>query len=85
MKKILTTGFLVLSLAIAGGCGDDGGGADDDVGDDDTTPMPDADTSPPAPPALGAQIERMGRPAINTALNHTFDGDAVATPNSTAR
>jgi hypothetical protein len=79
MKKILTTGFLLLSLAIAGGCGDDGGAGDDDGGDDDTTPMPDADTTPPPAPALGAQIERMGRPAINTALNHTFDGDATAT------
>jgi hypothetical protein len=29
----------------------------------------------PAPPALGAQIERMGRPAINTALNKVFEGD----------
>jgi len=29
----------------------------------------------PAPPALGAQIERMGRPAINTALNKAFEGD----------
>jgi hypothetical protein len=25
------------------------------------------------------QIDRMGRPAINTALNHAFDGDATAT------
>jgi hypothetical protein len=27
------------------------------------------------PPALGAQIDRMGRPAINTALNMTFASD----------
>lgn len=27
----------------------------------------------PAVPTLGAQIDRMGRPAINTALNHTFE------------
>jgi hypothetical protein len=27
----------------------------------------------PSPPTPGAQIDRMGRPAINTALNHTFD------------
>jgi hypothetical protein len=32
----------------------------------------------PMPPTLGAQIDRMGRPAINTALNHTFDTDATA-------
>ncbi|MEP7123480.1 MAG: DUF4331 family protein [Byssovorax sp.] len=30
---------------------------------------------PPAPPKLGTQIDRFGRPAINTALNHTFDVD----------
>jgi hypothetical protein len=33
----------------------------------------------PAPPTLGTQIDRMGRPAINTALNHTFDPDPTAT------
>ena len=27
----------------------------------------------PAPPALGTQVDRMGRPAINTALTGTFD------------
>ncbi len=27
----------------------------------------------PAPPKLGTQIDRFGRPAINTALNHAFD------------
>lgn len=32
----------------------------------------------PAPPALGTQIDRFGRPAINTALNHSFDADAMA-------
>ncbi len=31
----------------------------------------------PAAPKLGAQIDRFGRPAINTALNHTFDVDAM--------
>ena len=29
--------------------------------------------STPAPPTLGTQIDRMGRPAINTALTGTFD------------
>lgn len=32
----------------------------------------------PERPALGAQIDRMGRPAINTALNNTFNGDKSA-------
>jgi len=27
----------------------------------------------PPPPPIGAPIDRIGRPAINTALNHTFD------------
>jgi hypothetical protein len=30
-------------------------------------------TSNPVPPKLGTQIDRFGRPAINTALNHAFD------------
>jgi hypothetical protein len=43
---------------------------------------PDAQPEPepapwPALPELGDQIDRLGRPAINTALNHTFDGDAA--------
>jgi hypothetical protein len=32
----------------------------------------------PQRPAVGAQIDRMGRPAINTALNNTFNGDKAA-------
>lgn len=32
----------------------------------------------PPPPTLGTQIDRIGRPAINTALNNGFDGDAGA-------
>jgi hypothetical protein len=32
----------------------------------------------PAVPALGVQLDRLGRPAINTALNHAFDPTAAA-------
>jgi len=32
----------------------------------------------PAPPTIGMQLDRMGRPAINTALNHSFDNTAAA-------
>jgi hypothetical protein len=32
----------------------------------------------PAPPALGVQMDRLGRPAVNTALNHAFDPTAAA-------
>lgn len=31
----------------------------------------------PAPPALGTLVDRLGRPAINTALNHAFDGNST--------
>ena len=34
-------------------------------------------TGNPAAPALGPQIDRFGRPAINTALNHSFDADPM--------
>ncbi len=75
IDKLLTATFLVLG---ATACGDDSG-ADDTT--DETTDDPDIDANegPPGPPALGAQLDRMGRPAVNTALNHTFDGDADAT------
>ena len=38
----------------------------------------DAFVAPP-PPKLGAQVDRMGRPAINTTMNHAFD------PNDTTK
>jgi hypothetical protein len=31
----------------------------------------------PAPPALGTQIDRLGRPAVNTAGNNVFEADAA--------
>ncbi len=37
-----------------------------------------ADAGHPPPPVLGAQIDRLGRPAINTALIHGFDPDSGA-------
>src|SRR5438045_6193332 len=56
----------------AGASGTTGGKAD--AGPDGATDG----GGPPAPPALGAQIDRMGRPAINTALNNTFNADAAS-------
>lgn len=35
-------------------------------------------TMTPAPPALGAMIDRMGRPGVNTAVTDPFDADAAA-------
>ncbi len=55
----------------------DTGTAPTDTGTADTGTAPTdtgADTGGfPAPPTIGAQIDRMGRPAVNTALNHAFD------------
>jgi hypothetical protein len=74
--------ILMTSLAMALGlaaCGDD------DPGTPDAPPTvePEAGmeggvTPPPAVPSLGTQIDRTGRPAINTALNNTFNGDTAA-------
>jgi len=67
----------VAALALLG-CGDNlkafndaptGGGTDSGSGSGSGSNFP-------AAPTLGAQIDRMGRPTINTALNHTFDTDA---------
>lgn len=60
--------------AVVYGCGDDDngvttqpdGGGGTDTGTQDTGP------TKPNPPGLGAQIDRMGRPGINTAVNKTF-------------
>jgi hypothetical protein len=50
------------------GGGDGGGGSDGGAGDGGV----------PAKPALGAQVDRVGRAAVSTALIHTFDSDATA-------
>ena len=51
-----------LSLVLALACGDDG---------------TDAFRGPDAPPSIGAQIDRNGRPAISTATVSTFTPDAT--------
>ncbi len=66
--------FTVAALALAA-CGDDKGAPDAPKSID--SPPADAINIPP-PPTPGAQIDRMGRPAVNTALNHTFDVNATA-------
>jgi hypothetical protein len=81
MKKAFLFSFLLASstLVACGGDDDDTGDQADDGNDD--TPDDDGEDDGDAPdggganemPALGTQIERMGRPAINTALNGTFD------------
>lgn len=64
-----------------GGSSSGGASSGGSAGKDAGSTMPDAATPDgaapdggiPKRPMLGAQIDRMGRPAINTALNHTFD------------
>ena len=66
MKKIIFGAALALAA-----CGNSNNNSPADA---PVTPNPDAFV-PPAPPKLGPQIDRMGRPAINTALNHSFDAN----------
>jgi Domain of unknown function (DUF4331) len=85
MKKAFLLTFLLTSSALVA-CGgddddtgdqaDDGDGGDDggDDGDDGGDDGPDGGAN--EMPALGAQIERMGRPAINTAINAAFEPDS---------
>jgi hypothetical protein len=71
MKTIL---FAATTALVATACGDDKKQPDAPVSID--SPPIDARNAPPQP-HLGTQIDRMGRPAINTALNHAFDTNAT--------
>lgn len=66
----------VAALALAA-CGDNKAVVDASVKMDARPDTAYCADCPPAP-SLGAQIDRMGRPAINTALNNGFNGDATA-------
>lgn len=86
MNTKLYLGFLatsLLSLAALQGCGSDtatggGGSTSSSTGDSTSSASGTGGGSNfPAAPKLGTQIDRFGRPAINTALNHTFDADAA--------
>jgi hypothetical protein len=74
---ILTSLLAVSSLMAFAGCGDNNNTTPDAAVKKDAKPI-DAPVGPPAPPALGAQIDRLGRPAINTALNRSFEPPATA-------
>jgi hypothetical protein len=54
-----------------------GGAAGTGVGGAAGTGVAGAAGSSSNPPALGAQIDRLGRPAINTAITDPFDGNAT--------
>ncbi|HEY6032854.1 MAG TPA: hypothetical protein VIV58_01305 [Kofleriaceae bacterium] len=72
MTRISIILLATLAALAAINCGDnlkvtDGGTAGSDAGSGNNFP---------AAPALGVQIDRLGRPAINTVLTHGFDGSA---------
>jgi len=76
-----TTVLSILSVAALAACGDNTKLPVDATHDS----SPDAYCSNcPAVPTLGAQLDRMGRPAVNTALNHGFDPSAAAGTAKTA-
>lgn len=50
----------------------DGDGPDTDGVDTDTNVAADTDLPGPAKPILGAQLDRVGRPGVNSMLNSTF-------------
>jgi hypothetical protein len=59
--------IIIFATALAASCGDNIKPNDAGGGSGDST------TNFPAAPSLGAQMDRLGRPAINTVLNHGFD------------
>jgi hypothetical protein len=77
--------LVALGLGLGVGACDNGSAAPDarvfSGGGADAPPAatPDAPTTP-SKPTLGAQIDRMGRPAINTALDKTFSADTTRDP-----
>lgn len=77
--KNLTKLSLGLAAAFLMSCGDDKA-APDAPKTPDAAPdaAPDA-FMPPAAPTLGNQIDRMARPAVNTALNAVLDADPLKT------
>ena len=67
-----------LALACSNNNGNNDGGSDAAPNDSSPADVNNGDTgtdagSNPPPPALKTQVDRMGRPTINTALNHVFD------------
>ena len=88
MKKIALLALSVSAACLMACSGDnnqnDGGtdGSVQDQNNDVTKTDGGSDASDsgsnPTPPTLKTQVDRIGRPAINTALNHVFDTTAAA-------
>jgi hypothetical protein len=81
MKKIALLALSISAACLMACSGDDNnqndGGGDSNVPDQNNPDVNKTDASDsggnPPPPTLKTQVDRMGRPAINTALNHVFD------------
>ena len=81
MKKIALLSLIggaALLMACSGDNNQNDGGSDSSTKDQSTNDVqqqPDTGTDGgnPTPPTLKTQVDRIGRPAINTALNHVFD------------
>lgn len=68
-----------ITLASLGGCGNSSTGAGGTGGTSSGgTGGTGGSSAIPDVPKLGEQVDRFGRPAINTALNHTFDANPEA-------
>lgn len=90
MKKQILIGLASASLLAIVACGGDDNvtnptdaGKDSNVadtggGDSGNNDAGNDAGKNPAPPTLGTQVDRLGRPAINTALNHAFDPSMAA-------
>ena len=83
MKKIISLLALgSVACALVACTGDDtstptdSGTTDTGTTDTGTTDSGNDSGNTPAPPKLGTEIDRMGRPAINTALNNVLEKDA---------
>lgn len=73
----MSTTFKLLAIAsLLAACGDNRGTPDAHVADGKPADAYCSDC--PAAPALGAQIDRMGRPAVNTVLTKGFTADPAA-------
>src|ERR1700738_824600 len=70
MNRTAIAFVICLAAPLVGGCDDDTGPGVDASANADMT-----STDVPAAPALGTVIDRMGRPAVNTALNKPFEAD----------
>jgi hypothetical protein len=78
----ILTSLLTASSLFALACGDNNSNTPQDAPKKPIDAKPidaaiDAPPAPPAPPALGTQIDRVGRPAINTAVNRTFEAPSA--------